>query len=205
MLTFFFIHDKIYEMSVPDYAGQNRKTTYLCRQRNGGGMEIFMTKILFVCLGNICRSPMAEFVMKDFVQKKGLQQAFFIASAATSSEEAGNPVHYGTRHKLQQYGISTAGKYARKLTRQDYYDFDYLLGMEKRNLSDMLLITGGDPDGKIHRLLDFSGNPRDIADPWYTGNFDITYEDILEGCHTFFDFLIHENRIPANTQNNGAV
>ena len=164
-----------------------------------------MIRVLFVCLGNICRSPMAEFVMKDMVKKRGLEHEFYIASAATSSEETGNPVHHGTRNKLMQYGISTTGKYARKLTKKDYTDYDYLLGMEERNLSNMLRITGGDPKEKMHRLLDFSYNPRDIADPWFTGNFDVTYDDIVEGLEAFLDFLIQENAIPANIQNNGAV
>lgn len=164
-----------------------------------------MINVLFVCLGNICRSPMAEFVMKDMVKKKGLEQYFHIASAATSSEESGNPVHYGTRNKLQQYGISTAGKYAVRMTKKDYQDYDYLIGMEQRNLANMLRIAGGDPDGKIFRLLDFSDDPRDIADPWYTGNFDVTYDDIVEGCEAFLEFLKQEHAIPANTQNNGEV
>lgn len=148
-----------------------------------------MIKILFVCHGNICRSPMAEFVMKDMVEQKGLQHQFHIASAATSTEEIGNPVHHGTRNKLKQYGISTAGKYAVQLKKSDYKDYDYLIGMEERNLTNMRRITGGDPDKKMHCLLDFSNHPRDIADPWYTGNFDLTYTDILEGCEAFLSYL----------------
>ncbi|MCM1159952.1 MAG: low molecular weight phosphotyrosine protein phosphatase [Roseburia sp.] len=148
-----------------------------------------MIKILFVCHGNICRSPMAEFVMKDIVEKKGLQRHFHIASAATSPEEIGNPVHSGTRNKLNQYGISTAGKYAIQLKKTDYKDYDYLIGMEARNITNMRRITGGDPAGKMYRLLDFSNHPRDIADPWYTGNFDLTYSDIVEGCQAFLSHL----------------
>ena len=154
-----------------------------------------MIKILFVCHGNICRSPMAEFVMKDMVEKKGLQHQFHIASAATSTEEIGNPVHPGTRNKLKQYGISTAGKYAVQLKKSDYKDYDYLIGMEERNLTNMHRITGGDPDKKMHCLLDFSDHPRDIADPWYTGNFDLTYTDILEGCKAFLSYLENEKEI----------
>ncbi|MBD5466328.1 MAG: low molecular weight phosphotyrosine protein phosphatase [Lachnospiraceae bacterium] len=154
-----------------------------------------MIKILFVCHGNICRSPMAEFVMKDMVEKKGLQHQFHIASAATSTEEIGNPVHPGTRNKLKQYGISTAGKYAIQLKKSDYRDYDYLIGMEERNLTNMRRITGGDPDKKMHCLLDFSNHPRDIADPWYTGNFDLTYTDILEGCKAFLSYLENEKEI----------
>ena len=148
-----------------------------------------MTKILFVCLGNICRSPMAEFVMKDLVKKQGLEDTFYIASAATSSEEVGNSVHHGTRNKLAKYGISTAGKTAIRLTKADYDKYDYIIGMENRNVINIHKIIGKDTDNKVHCLLDFSDNPRDIADPWYTGNFDITYEDVLEGCQAFLNYL----------------
>lgn len=149
-----------------------------------------MVKILFVCHGNICRSPMAEFVMKDLVEKSGVSDQFLIASAATSTEEIGNPVHHGTKNKLKQYGISTAGKYAVQMKKNDYEKYDYLIGMENWNIRNMLRITGGDPNQKICRLLDFSENPRDIADPWYTGNFDLTYEEILEGCQALLKELI---------------
>ena len=111
-----------------------------------------MIKVLFICHGNICRSPMAEFVMKDMVEKKGLQHQFYIASAATSTEEIGNPVHHGTRNKLKQYGISTAGKHAIQLKKSDYKDYDYLIGMEERNLTNMRRITGGDPNKKMYCL-----------------------------------------------------
>lgn len=151
-----------------------------------------MIKVLFICHGNICRSPMAEFVMKDMVEKKGLQHQFYIASAATSTEEIGNPVHHGTRNKLKQYGISTAGKHAIQLKKSDYKDYDYLIGMEERNLTNMRRITGGDPNKKMYCLLDFSNHPRDIADPWYTGNFDLTYTDIVEGCEAFLSYLENE-------------
>lgn len=142
-------------------------------------------KVLFVCHGNICRSPMAEFILKDMVKSQGLADEFFIASAATSTEEIGNPVHYGTRHKLAQHHISTEGKRAVQVTKADYEKYDYLLGMDSRNIANMLRIFGGDEKGKVMRLLDFSERPRDIADPWYTGNFDVTYEDIVEGCRAF--------------------
>lgn len=141
-----------------------------------------MIKILFVCHGNICRSPMAEFVMKDLVKKEGLEDLFYIESAATSTEEIGNPVHYGTRNKLSSYGISTAGKYARRMTKKDYESFDYLIGMDKYNISNIHKIVGSNPDKKIYKLPEFAGTSKDIADPWYTGNFDETYDDVLEGC-----------------------
>ena len=152
-----------------------------------------MIKILFICHGNICRSPMAEFVMKDLVEKEGLAEEFFIASAATSREEIGNPVHHGTRNKLAQYGISTKGKYAVQLTKKDYHTYDYLIGMEQWNIQNILKIVGSDPKKKVHRLLDFSENPRDIADPWYTGDFDRTYEDVLEGCKALLNYILKEN------------
>ena len=147
-----------------------------------------MIKILFVCHGNICRSPMAEFVLRDMVDKRGLGDQFYIASAATSTEEIGNPVHRGTRAKLREAGISAQGKTARQMTRRDYDKFDYILGMDHWNLNNMKRICGGDPEGKIGLLLDYSAHPRDIADPWYTGNFDVTYDDITEGCEAL---LLH--------------
>ena len=144
-----------------------------------------MTKVLFVCLGNICRSPMAEFVLKDMVKKRGLEDDFFIASAATSTEEIGNPVHHGTKARLAREGISVAGKTAVQVKHSDYDKYDYIIGMEERNITNMHRIFGGDPQKKISRLLDFTDDPRDIADPWYTGNFDATYNDVVEGCEAF--------------------
>lgn len=146
-----------------------------------------MIKVLFVCLGNICRSPMAEFVLKDLVKKKNIDNNFLIESAGTSNEEVGNPVHYGTRNKLAEVGISTAGKFARQLKKEDYEKYDYILAMETSNIRSIYRILGDDKNNKVFRLLDFSSNPRDIADPWYTGNFDVTYDDILEGCIAFLD------------------
>lgn len=148
-----------------------------------------MIRILFVCNGNICRSPMAEFLLKSMVQEKGISDQFYIASAATSTEEIGNPVHYGTRKKLSEYGISCNGKYAVQMTRADYDRYDYLIGMDQWNIRNMQRIVGKDEKGKIRRLLDFTDHPRDIADPWYTGNFDITYEDIREGCEALLRYL----------------
>lgn len=151
-----------------------------------------MIKVLFVCLGNICRSPMAEFVMKDMVKKAGLKDSFFLASAGTSSEEYGNPVHHGTANKLREYGISTAGKTAVQLQARDYDAYDYLIAMEQRNISGIHRICGADTDEKVFRLLDFSENPRDIVDPWYTGNFDRTYEDVREGCQALLNYLLEQ-------------
>ena len=148
-----------------------------------------MIKVLFVCLGNICRSPMAEFLFKDMVNKKGLRDKFIIESAGTSNEEEGNPVHYGTKNKLAEVGISVDGKYARQLKKEDYENFDYIIAMEQRNVRDIYRIIGEDKDNKIYRLLDFTDNPKDISDPWYTHNFDLTYDDIMEGLEAFLYFL----------------
>jgi len=149
-----------------------------------------MTKILFVCLGNICRSPMAEFVMKDLVQKAGLEAQFEIASAATSYEEYGNPVYPPARRKLAEHGIDCAGKTARPLEKKDYEKYDLLIGMDGSNIRNMLWICGGDPAGKIHLLLEYAGRADGIADPWYTGNFDATWNDVLEGCTALLNHLI---------------
>ncbi len=148
-----------------------------------------MTKILFVCLGNICRSPMAEFVMKDLVQRRGVAEEFVIASCATSAEELGNPVYPPARRMLASHGIDCSGKRAVQLRRGDYDSYDLLLGMESRNLQRMRAICGGDPAGKITRLLDGTERPRDIADPWYTGDFQTAWEDILEGCEALLTRL----------------
>ena len=144
-----------------------------------------MIKVMFVCLGNICRSPMAEFVLKEMVKKQGLEKEFYIKSSATSSEEIGNDIHYGTRDKLIQNGISFTKRKAVKLRAEDYKKYDYIIGMEKSNVINIKRIVGEDVDDKIYRLLDFSDTPRDIADPWYTGNFENTFNDIVEGCNGF--------------------
>ena len=141
-----------------------------------------MIKILFICHGNICRSPMAEFVMKDLVKREGLEAEFSIASAATSTEEIGNSVYPPARRKLAEHGIGCAGKTARQITRRDYQEYDWLIGMDMANLRNMRRICGGDPEGKIHLLLDFTDRPGEVADPWYTGNFDATWRDVSEGC-----------------------
>ena len=148
-----------------------------------------MIKILFVCHGNICRSTMAEYVMKHLVKKAGLEDHFFIDSAATSTEEIGNGVHHGTRRKLSEVGIPCGDHRARQMTKADYDKFDLLIGMDSANLRNMRRICGGDGDGKLRLLLQYAGSDRDIADPWYTGNFDETYDDVLAGCQALLAHL----------------
>ena len=148
-----------------------------------------MYRIMFVCHGNICRSPMAEFVMKDIIQREGRENEYFIASSATSNEETGNPVHYGTRRKLAEYGISCEGKYAVRLRADDYDKYDMFIGMDSYNVVNMLKIFGHDKNKKIHLVLEFAGIDRDVADPWYTGDFDTTYEDVKKGCEALYKYL----------------
>ena len=146
-------------------------------------------RILFVCLGNICRSPMAEFVMKDMVAKAGLADRFHIESAATSTEEIGNSVYPPARSILAEHGISCKGKTARQMTRADYDRFDMIIGMDRWNLRNMQRICDGDPEGKIHLLMDFTSRPGDVADPWYTRNFEATWRDVVEGCKGILNAL----------------
>lgn len=153
-----------------------------------------MIKVLFICHGNICRSPMAEFVMKDLVQKRGLADHFVIASAATSSEEIwggrGNPVYPPARDELARHGIDCSGKRAVQVTKKDYAHYDYLLCADNHNVRNTIRITGPDKEDKIHLLLDYTNRPgASIADPWYYGNFDQTYRDVLEGCEGFLKYL----------------
>lgn len=148
-----------------------------------------MIKILFICHGNICRSPMAQFVFEDMVEKAGMRDQFIIDSCATSREEIGNSVHYGTKEKLRKEGIKMHDHRARQLTKKDYEEFDYLIGMEETNVRNMKRLLGGDPLHKMKRLLDYSNHPRDIADPWYTDNFDVTFIDIVEGCEALLKTL----------------
>ena len=146
-------------------------------------------RILFVCHGNICRSPMAEFVIKDLVKKAGLEDRFVIESAATSTEEIGNSVYPPARRKLAEHGISCQGKTARQMRRSDYDCYDLLIGMDAWNIRNMKDICGGDPEGKISMLMDFTRHPRDVADPWYTGDFEATWRDVLEGCQALLNRL----------------
>lgn len=160
-----------------------------------------MVKILFVCHGNICRSPMAEYVFRDMVQKTregtGSGESFpqfHIVSAATSTEEIGNPVHRGTRDILKSHGIDPSEKRARQMTWRDYEEYDYLIGMDQWNLLNMRRITNGDPEEKLSRLLDFTDAPGDIADPWYTGDFETTYRDVVRGCRGLLAHILGEPR-----------
>lgn len=158
-----------------------------------------MIRVLFVCLGNICRSPMAEFIMKSIVSERSLSDRFYIASAATSTEEiwngVGNPVYPPAKRELAKHGISCEGKRAVQITKADYGKYDYILGMEERNIRNILRIVGKDPEHKVKLLLDYSDHPRDITDPWYTGNFESTYRDVVEGCEGFLLYLEREGRI----------
>lgn len=151
-----------------------------------------MIRILFVCHGNICRSPMAEFVMKDLVQRAGRAHEFHIESAAVSAEELGNPVYPPARRKLAEHGIDCTGKTARRLQRGDYERFDLLIGMDQGNLRRMRHSCCGDPDGKMHLLMDFAGRPGEVADPWYTGDFEATWRDVMQGCRGLLDSLPRE-------------
>ena len=147
-----------------------------------------MIKIMFVCHGNICRSTMAEFVLKDMVKKLGISEEFYIASSATSREEIGNPVHHGTRKILKEHGISCDGKVAVQLTKKDYETYDYIIPMDTMNVRNIHHIIGNDSLGKVKKLLDFADGG-DIADPWYTGDFQVTYRDVMTGCEALLKYL----------------
>ena len=151
-----------------------------------------MIKVLFICHGNICRSPMAEFVMKDLVQKAYLESQFHIESAATSREEIGNPVYPSARRKLAEHGISCEDHAARQLTNQDYEEYDLLIGMDQANLRNMYRICGGDFSGKMSLLMEHTDHPGDVADPWYTGDFETTWRDVLAGCRGLLKELTKE-------------
>lgn len=151
-----------------------------------------MIKILFVCHGNICRSPMAEFVMKELVRSRGLEKQFHIESAATSSEELGSPVYPPVRKLLQERGISCTGKTARRITPEDYSDFDYIVGMDQHNLRNMLRHFGSDPEGKLSLLLQHCGENRDVADPWYTRDFRATERDVDRGCAALLEKILEQ-------------
>ena len=150
-----------------------------------------MIKVLFCCHGNICRSPMAEFVMKDMVRKAGLENEIRISSAGTSAEELGNPVYSPVRRLLTEHGIDCAGKTARRMIPGDYGAYDLLIGMDEANLRNMRRLCG-DPEGKIHRLLEYAGRQGEVADPWYTRDFEATWRDSNEGCRGLLDLLMYE-------------
>ena len=160
-----------------------------------------MVKVLFICYGNICRSTMAEFLFKKFVEEKGKSQEFYIESAGTSSEEAGSPVHVGTRKILDRFNIDYSKKRARKIVKEDYDKFDYIIGMDEKNVRDAIRFFGGDDKGKIGKILDFTKVPRDVIDPWWAwamdgvGNFEDTYNDITLGINGFWEYLTKSSNL----------
>lgn len=156
-------------------------------------------KVLFVCHGNICRSPMAEFVFKDMVKKRGVEEYFTIASAATSTEEIGSVVHHGTRKVLNTLGISTEGKRAVQMTKGDYKEYDYIVAMDQRNVVNINRIIGTDSKSKVRKLLDYTHYSRDIADPWYTGDFEQTYEEVYTGCQALLETICEKYHIQLDT------
>ena len=148
-----------------------------------------MTGVLFVCHGNICRSPMAEFLFKDLVARRGLAERFHIESAATTTDVIGNAPHAGTCAILAREGVSCEGKRARQITRDDYERFDVIIGMDDANMRSMQRAFGGDPAGKLHKMMEFAGSERDVADPWYTGDFEATFRDVSDGCEGLLSWL----------------
>ena len=170
---------RLWEKAKIKESAKKPEITGLCRLIKGYKI---MIKVLFVCHGNICRSPMAEFVMRDLVKKAGLASQFHIESAATSREEIGNPVYPPARRKLAEHGISCEDHAARQLTNRDYDEYDLLIGMDQANLRDMYRICGGDYAEKMSLLMDHTARPGNVADPWYTEDFEVTWQDVLEGC-----------------------
>jgi len=148
-----------------------------------------MIRVLFICHGNICRSTMAESLFTHMVKERRIEDLFYINSAATSREEIGNGPHYGTVGRLRQAGVPVIPHRAVQMTRDDYDNYDYLIGMDTANIRNMTRIAGGDPDGKIYKMLSFAGSGRDVADPWYTGDFEETYTDLCEGLEGFLKYL----------------
>ena len=151
-------------------------------------------RILFVCHGNICRSPMAEFIFKRIVSERGMSERFTVESRATSAEELGNPVYPPARRELLRHGISPDGKYATQLSRLDYGKYDLIVGMDSANIRNMLRLFGQDPEGKIKKLMDYTERGGDVDDPWYSGNFEITYRDILDGCTALYENIINKEK-----------
>lgn len=159
------------------------------------GQDLKRIAVLFVCHGNICRSTMAQYIAQHLVTQSGMESNFYIDSAATSREEIGNPVHYGTRRKLEAEGIFCGDHRARQLKKSDYDEFDFLIGMDTQNIRNMYRILGEDPEQKVYKLLDFTERKGDIADPWYTGNFDLTYRDVLDGCRGLLKFIEEQESV----------
>ena len=149
-----------------------------------------MIKVLFICHGNICRSTMAQSIFTYLINQQGLSDLFYIDSSGTSREEIGNSVHYGTVARLKQAGIPVIPHRAVQMTKRDYAEYDFLIGMDTQNIRNMHRIVGGDPDGKIYKMMTFAGSGRDVADPWWTGDFEATYEDIMEGCQGLLKFIL---------------
>jgi protein-tyrosine phosphatase len=154
-----------------------------------------MIRVAFCCHGNICRSTLAQSVFSHKVKELGLEDLFEIDSFATSTEEIGNPPHRGTVNKLREVGIPLVPHRAKQITLRDYDNFDYIIGMDTANMRNLNRMLKGDPEGKVYKFLTFAGSGRDIADPWYTGNFDITYDDVVEGCNGFLAYLKENGEI----------
>lgn len=154
-----------------------------------------MIRVAFCCHGNICRSTLSESVFTHKVKELGLEDLFEIDSFATSTEEIGNPPHRGTVNKLSEVGIPLVPHRAKQITVRDYDNFDYIIGMDTANIRNLNRMLKGDPEDKVYKLLSFAGSGRDIADPWYTGNFDITYDDVVEGCEGFIEYLRENGEI----------
>lgn len=154
-----------------------------------------MIRILFVCHGNICRSPMAEMIMKSMVEEKGLSDRFEIASCATSSEELDNPIYPPARKVLEKHGIHCEKRHARRMTLDDYSEYDMIIAMDRQNIRNMKGRVGDDPERKVRLLMEFAGNGSDVADPWYTGDFDATYRDISVGCSSLLDEIIRKHSL----------
>ena len=160
--------------------------------------SMVVKKIMFVCHGNICRSPMAEFIFKDPAKKQGAADRFLVASSATSTEEIwngiGNPVYPPAKAELERHGLSCDGKRAVQLQKSDYDKYDLFIGMDSANIRNMLRIFGGDPAGKVHKLMDYTARGGDVADPWYSERFDVAYRDIYEGCTALLDAILKQDK-----------
>ena len=153
-----------------------------------------MTRILFICHGNICRSPMAEFILRDMLERTGREGEIAVSSAAVSREELGNPVYPPAKAELERHGLSCGGKRAVQLQKSDYDKYDLFIGMDSANIRNMLRVFGGDPAGKVHKLMDYTTRGGDVADPWYSERFDVAYRDIYEGCTALLDAILKQDK-----------